>query len=133
MAIILVPHPNTFRDSLCSSQGTGATTLAGCLGALRASGQDVNSLGSQRILIAGAGSAGIGVAQVLKQAMVEQGCDAEKAKGCFFIADEHGLLTEDRDDLNEEQKAFARKEGKGMSLEDIAAEVRSDEERRKRA
>ena len=54
----------TFNDDI---QGTGATTLAGVLGALRAKGDAVTSLGDQRILIAGAGSAGIGVAQVLKQ------------------------------------------------------------------
>lgn len=59
---------NKYRhDILCFNddiQGTGATTLAGILGALRAKGEQPNSLGDQRILIAGAGSAGIGVAQV---------------------------------------------------------------------
>ncbi|GMI31130.1 hypothetical protein TrRE_jg11435 [Triparma retinervis] len=120
------PLLNNYRDThLCFNddiQGTGATTLAGCLGALRAAGKSVDSLGDQRIMIAGAGSAGIGVAQVLRQAMVEQGVEEGKAKDCFFIADEHGLLTEDREDLNDEQRAFARKEGRGMSLQDIAEE-----------
>ena len=122
------PLLNNYRDThLCFNddiQGTGATTLAGCLGALRAAGESVDSLGEQRILIAGAGSAGIGVAQVLRQAMIEQGVEEGKAKDCFFIADEHGLLTEDRDDLNNEQRAFARSEGRGMSLQDIAEKVR---------
>ena len=81
------------RNHLCFNddiQGTGATSLAGLLGAIRAKGDDVRSLGDQRILIAGAGSAGIGIGQVLMQAMIEQGCSEEKAKEAFFIVDQHG-------------------------------------------
>ena len=51
------------------------------------------------------------------QAMLEQGCDAVTAKNAFYIADEKGMLTKDRDDLNEEQKTFARDARQGMSLE----------------
>lgn len=76
-----------FNDDI---QGTGATALAGLLGALRAKGQSVESLGEERILIAGAGSAGIGIAQVLKQAMLEQGCSEEKAQNTFFVVDQYG-------------------------------------------
>lgn len=76
-----------FNDDI---QGTGATTLAGLLGAIRAKGEDVNCLGDQRIVIAGAGSAGIGIAQVLLQAMMEQGCSEEKAKKAFYVVDQHG-------------------------------------------
>lgn len=83
-----------YRDThLCFNddiQGTGATTLAGLLGAIRAKGEDVSSLGDQRILIAGAGSAGIGIAQVLFGAMVEQGYSEEQAKNSFFICDQEG-------------------------------------------
>jgi malic enzyme len=60
------------------------------LSALRAKGEDVTALGDQKILIAGAGSAGIGVGQVLKQAMIEQGRTEEEAKECFFVADHKG-------------------------------------------
>lgn len=76
-----------FNDDI---QGTGATALAGLMGALRARGDNVDSLGDERILIAGAGSAGIGIAQVLKQAMMEQGCTEEKAKNSFYVVDQHG-------------------------------------------
>lgn len=85
---------NKYRDiHLCFNddiQGTGSTTLAGILSALRARGEDVNSLGDQRILIAGAGSAGVGVAHVLLQAMMEQGKSEEHALKAFFIADKDG-------------------------------------------
>ena len=85
---------NHYRyDHLCFNddiQGTGATTLAGVLGALRARGEHAGTLGDQRIVIAGAGSAGIGVAQVLMQAMIEQGRTPEEAKNCFYVVDAKG-------------------------------------------
>lgn len=77
----------TFNDDI---QGSGATTLAGVLSALRAKGEPVTALGDQRILIAGAGSAGIGVVQVLKQAMIEQGRSEEEARNTFFVVDQKG-------------------------------------------
>ena len=115
---------NKYRyDILCFNddiQGTGATTLAGVLGALRAKGELPTSLGDQRILIAGAGSAGIGVAQVLYQAMLEHGRSEEEAKNCFFIVDEKGLLgTERLNQLSTEQAMFAREADGGLSLNDI--------------
>lgn len=76
-----------FNDDI---QGTGATATAGLLCALRATGSTVDSLGDQRIVIAGAGSAGIGIAQTLMQAMVEQGRSAEEAKKAFFVVDQFG-------------------------------------------
>lgn len=76
-----------FNDDI---QGTGATSLAGLLCALRARGEDVTALGDQRILIAGAGSAGIGIAQVLQDAMIEQGRTEEEAKNAFFVVDQNG-------------------------------------------
>lgn len=76
-----------FNDDI---QGTGATALAGLLGALRSKGEDVESLGKQRILIAGAGSAGIGIAEVLKQAMIEEGLSEEKASDSFYVVDQYG-------------------------------------------
>lgn len=115
---------NKYRNkTLCFNddiQGTGATTLAGVLGGLRAKGEQPTSLGEQRILIAGAGSAGIGVAQVLYQAMLEHGKTEEEAKNCFFVADEKGLLGTDRiGELSKEQAMFARETDGGMSMLDV--------------
>jgi len=115
---------NHYRgDHLCFNddiQGTGATTLAGVLGALRAKGEVVNDLGKQRIVIAGAGSAGIGVAQVLQQAMIEQGRTPEEAKDCFFVVDATGLLGVEQDaSLSPEQRAFTREVDGGMALDEV--------------
>jgi len=76
-----------FNDDI---QGTGATTLAGLLCALRSSGAGVDALGDQRIAIVGAGSAGIGIGQVLMQAMMDQGRTVEEAKKAFFVLDQDG-------------------------------------------
>ncbi len=119
------PLLNNYKGShLCFNddiQGTGATTLAGVLGSLRATGAPVTALGQQKIVIAGAGSAGIGVATVLYQAMLEQGVSEEDALEAFFICDEHGLLTQDRvGDLNSEQAFFARSDAKkGLTLQEV--------------
>jgi malic enzyme len=91
------PLLDKYRDNhLCFNddiQGTGATVLAGLLSAIRAKGDNVNSLGDQRIAIAGAGSA-----QVLKQAMIEQGCSEEKATNAFYVVDQHGYVHKKRTD-----------------------------------
>lgn len=79
----------SFNDDI---QGTGSTALAGIFGALRAKGEDVTSLGDQRIVIAGAGSAGIGIAQVLKEAMMEQGRTEDEAISAFYILDHKGYV-----------------------------------------
>jgi len=115
---------NKYRHSqLCFNddiQGTGATTLAGVFGALRAKGESVDALGDQRIVIAGAGSAGIGVAQVLMEAMKEQGRTEEEAKNTFFVVDQDGLLGKERaNELSAEQKLFVRDTDGGLSLLDV--------------
>jgi len=115
---------NKYRDKhLCFNddiQGTGSTALAGLLGALRAKGDEVTSLGDQRIVIAGAGSAGIGIAQVLLQAMMEQGRTYEEAKKSFYVVDQFGLLgTERNDSLSPEQQLFSREEDNELPLFEV--------------
>jgi malate dehydrogenase (oxaloacetate-decarboxylating)(NADP+) len=91
------------EDHLCFNddiQGTGSTALAGVLSAIRAKGDDVSALGDQRIVVAGAGSAGVGIAHVLKQAMIEQGRSPEEARKAFFIADAQGYVLEPSEALH---------------------------------
>lgn len=100
-----------WRDEACcfndDIQGTGAVTAAAVYAGLRATGGGIED---QRVLIAGAGSAGIGIARALEGAQV-------------WMSDVHGLLTSSRDDLMPEQRPFARDEP-GGSLADVAKRVR---------
>jgi len=68
---------NAYKEEFCcfndDIQGTGATTLAGILSALRVQGKEASDLKNQKIVCAGAGSAGLGVAAALRQGMVMQG------------------------------------------------------------
>ena len=55
----------------------------------------------------GAGSAGIGVAEMVRQEMVDEGLHADEARARFWVVDVGGLLTADREDLADDQRAFA--------------------------
>jgi len=86
-----------YRDRSCcfddDIQGTGAVTLAGIMAALRITG---GTLADQRMLFLGAGEAGIGIADTMVAALVEEGVDAEVArKQCWFM-DSQGLLVKER-------------------------------------
>lgn len=52
-------------------QGTAATALAGVYGALKVQGKPAHSLTQQRIVVLGAGSAGMGVSTMMAQGMVK--------------------------------------------------------------
>lgn len=110
-----------FNDDI---QGTGSVTLACLLGAMRVRGW--KDLSEERIVIAGAGSAGIGISDAVSQAMVAQipGMTIEKAREHFWITDVNGLLVQGRTDLTVDQANFARKDlPAGMSLTELVHRV----------
>ncbi len=79
----------TFNDDM---QGTAATVLAAALSAARAAGSRMRD---QRIVIYGAGTAGTGIADMLRQAMMDDGLTAAEAARSFYALDRKGLLTSD--------------------------------------
>jgi malate dehydrogenase (oxaloacetate-decarboxylating) len=93
---------STFNDDM---QGTGAIVLAAALGAIRVSG---TPMGEQRIVVFGAGTAGVGIADQLRDAMVRAGLDRETAIRRIWTVDRQGLLTDDMDDLRDYQEPYAR-------------------------
>jgi len=76
----------TFNDDL---QGTGAITLAAIISAVRVCG---TPLRHQRVVIFGAGTAGISVANQLRDAMVCEGLSRADACRRIWCVDRQGLL-----------------------------------------
>ena len=79
----------TFNDDI---QGTAAVVLAAAVGAARAAGTQMRD---QRVVIHGAGTAGTGIGDALRQVMTEDGLSPAEAAGRFYAVDRHGLLTSD--------------------------------------
>ena len=79
----------TFNDDI---QGTAAVVLAAALNAARAAGTPIRD---QTVVIHGAGTAGIGIADVLRQAMIDDGLSPAEATSRFWALDRKGLLTSD--------------------------------------
>ncbi|MGQ0466938.1 MAG: NAD-dependent malic enzyme [Sporichthyaceae bacterium] len=80
----------TFNDDM---QGTAAVVLAAALAALRGSGTRMRD---QRVVIHGAGTAGIGIADMLRDQMVAEGLSREEATSRFYALGSRGLLTTDQ-------------------------------------
>ncbi len=81
------------RDSICSFnddiQGTAAVTTAAIVAGLRLTGTPVDQL---RLVIAGAGSAGVGIASQVVRAMIAAGLDEDTARRRCWLVDRDGLL-----------------------------------------
>jgi malate dehydrogenase (oxaloacetate-decarboxylating) len=98
-----------YRDRLCTFnddiQGTAAVVLATLLGAVKASGV---ALKEQRIGILGFGSAGIGIANLVVKALMEEGLSEQEARGRIYAMGRPGLLVEGAEGIHPEQKDYVR-------------------------
>jgi malate dehydrogenase (oxaloacetate-decarboxylating) len=93
----------TFNDDM---QGTGAITLAAAVSAVRVCG---SPLRNQRVVIFGAGTAGLGIADQIRDAMTREGLSREDATARFWLVDTEGLLTDDMGErLLDYQAPYAR-------------------------
>ncbi len=118
----------TFNDDM---QGTGAIALAAAISAVRVCG---TPLRNQRVVIFGAGTAGIGVADQIRDAMMREGISQEDACRRFWCVDRQGLLTTGMaDPLRADQAAYARPsaesrgwkhDGASVSLAEVVLRVR---------
>ena len=99
-----------YRYELCSFnddiQGTGAVTVAALLAAVA---ETKTELTEQRIVVFGAGSAGIGVTESICDAMCQRGFSWDQAKARFWLIDRAGLLTEYTSNPTHSQTLFLRK------------------------
>ncbi|MFK4412279.1 MULTISPECIES: oxaloacetate-decarboxylating malate dehydrogenase [Bacillus] len=96
----------TFNDDI---QGTGAVSLAAVLSAVKASGVP---LSEHRVVVFGAGTAGIGIADQVRDALVRVGVSEEESYKRFWCIDRNGLVTDNMEDLLDFQIPYARKEAK---------------------
>ena len=126
-----------YRDRICTfnddMQGTGAITLAAAISAVRVCG---TPLRNQRVVIFGAGTAGIGVADQIRDSMIREGSSAEDAARRFWCVDRQGLLTTGMaGQLHDYQVTYARSDaeskdwkhdddGNGISLAEVVRRVK---------
>jgi len=92
----------TFNDDI---QGTAAVAVGAVLGAVNVTGKNLKE---QQIMMLGAGSAGIGVADGLRAEMISQGLSEHEASSRFWVLDVNGLLHSGRTDLTPEQRVYAQ-------------------------
>ncbi|MFY3771950.1 putative NAD-dependent malic enzyme 2 (plasmid) [Providencia manganoxydans] len=93
----------TFNDDV---QGTGAIVLAGLLNAVKLS---KTSWTEQRVVVFGAGTAGCGIADQIRDQMIRSGLTREEAISRIWLVDLPGLLTSDMtDDLLYFQKDYVK-------------------------
>lgn len=103
----------SFNDDI---QGTGAVVLAGVLSASKIANRPFRD---ERIVVLGAGGAGIGIARQLQVALRREGLAEDQALKQIWVLDSHGLLLEGRPEPIEEYKSpfvKARESVQGWTL-----------------
>jgi malate dehydrogenase (oxaloacetate-decarboxylating)(NADP+) len=114
-----------YRERICSFnddiQGTAAVALAGILGALRITG---GKLSEQTVLFLGAGSAGIGIADLLTETIALEGISPEKARTHTWLFDVNGLLESSRNDLADFQKPYAHPHAPAKNFVDAIESIK---------
>ena len=99
-----------YRDKYCvyndDVQGTAGIVLAGMINAAKIKGK---KLSDEKYLFLGAGSAGIGLADLLCSAMTQEGLSLKEAQSHVYMFDINGLLEDTRKDLVDFQKPYAHK------------------------
>jgi malate dehydrogenase (oxaloacetate-decarboxylating) len=90
-----------FNDDI---QGTAAVVLGGILAGLRHLGA---SWFDQRVVLAGAGAAGTGIARLLRSAMMAAGVPERDARRAVVLVDSQGLVFEGRTVLDDDKRDVA--------------------------
>ncbi|KAJ8642747.1 hypothetical protein MRB53_004495 [Persea americana] len=110
---LLKRYRNTYRMFNDDIQGTAGVALAGLLGAVRAQGKPIVDFPKQKIVVAGAGSAGIGVLNAARTTMARMlgnnEAAFESARSQFWVVDAMGLITEERKNIDPDALPFARR------------------------
>jgi malate dehydrogenase (oxaloacetate-decarboxylating) len=108
----------SFNDDI---QGTAAVAVATVLAAVNVTGIPLTE---QRFVVFGFGSAGLGIAELLTQALVKSGLSQKQARERFWAIDKDGLLVAGITSLRAEQREYARKGEAGGSLLEVVERVK---------
>jgi len=107
------PLLDRYRDQNCcfndDIQGTAGVVMAGIFAALKGVDMDLKD---QRIVIYGAGSAGIGIAELIKEAMKIEGISEEGAKDKIYVLGRNGLAHTVSDELDDLKRRFMQPKSK---------------------
>ncbi|KAH6657026.1 hypothetical protein BKA67DRAFT_635074 [Truncatella angustata] len=117
------PKIPCFNDDV---QGTGCVTLAAIMAGLHVSKQKLEDL---KLIIFGAGTAGVGIADQVRDAIVTyKGCGKDEASKQIWLVDKPGLLTTKTENLSDAQKRYAKDDpgfaGKGSDLLEAVKHVK---------
>lgn len=135
---LLQRYRNTYRMFNDDVQGTAGVAIAGLLGAVRAQGSPMIDFPKQKIVVAGAGSAGIGVLNAARKTMARMLGNTksafESARRQFWLVDAKGLITDERPDIDPDALPFSRKSKEverhglkeGSSLAEVVKKVKPD-------
>ena len=97
-----------YRDQLCTFnddiQGTGSVALAGVLSALRLTG---GKMSDHRVLLLGAGEAGMGIADNIVAVLMEAGLSKAEARQRIWFVDSKGLIVKGREGGTEHKLHYA--------------------------
>jgi malate dehydrogenase (oxaloacetate-decarboxylating) len=103
---ILLTYRDRYRIFNDDMQGTGAIIMAGLFNALKVTGTRWRD---QRVVVFGGGTAGIGIADQIRDQMVRDGLEEGQATRQIWIVDLPGLLTEDMSEgMLDYQRPYAR-------------------------
>jgi malate dehydrogenase (oxaloacetate-decarboxylating) len=113
----------SFNDDI---QGTAAVAVAGIFAASRAAGR---KLASERLVIAGAGAAGVGIARLFRSALQREGVEGEALRPAVALLDSKGLVVDAPDEYRRDlawtgELAAARGLRAGAPLLDVVRAVK---------
>ena len=98
-----------YRDSICTfnddMQGTGAIAFAAILSGVKVT---ETPLADHRVIVFGAGTAGVGIADQIRDAIVESGVPHEQACRRIWLIDRPGLLHDEVEPLRDYHRPYAR-------------------------
>ena len=120
-ARLLDKYRNRYRMFNDDIQGTAAVTLAGLLSSQRITKRDLQD---EKILFYGAGTAGIGIANLYVTALIKKGYSKEEARSRCWFVDSKGLVVSSRKNLSRDKLPFAHEYYEKKDLSDIIQAIR---------